>query len=725
MTKILSLSIFITWFLLACTPKSGDKMSGTKPGTTAATTATAGKAPYIPMPTGDVRKAAPKAGDAPRIQIGKAQTFKLDNGLTVIVVENHKLPKVNYRVFVDNDPVLEKDATGYVQLMGELLTKGTKTRSKAQIDEEIDFIGASLASDPNGVTGSCLTKHSAKLLDLMSDVLLRPTFPAEELDKAKRREESNLAQQKDDANAIAGNVASVLRYSKNHPYGEIMTETTLSKVSLDQVKNHYSTFFKPNIAYLVITGDITKDKAEQYAKQYFGQWTRGEAPKADHGLPRAPEKTQVDFVNKPGAVQSVINITYPLELQPGTPDVIRARVANAVLGGYFNSRVNANLREGHGWTYGARTGVTPDQLVGSFNGSASVRNAVTDSSIIEFILEMNRMRTEKVPAAELQVVKNVLAGQFSQSLEEPGTVANFALTSARFGLPADYYEKYLEVLQGVTAEEVQAMAQKYIHPEKAHILVVGNQEDVAERLKQFSPDTTVNHYDVYGNPLKPMSAIVLPTGMTAEKVIDAYLTAIGGKDKINAIKDLQTISEMKTPGPQFAVKTYQQGGNKILVDISMNDSPMSKQIYDGQKAGQVAMGQSQNLTGQELGDLQEQAMFAKEAAYQQGGYKLLLKGGEEVNGSNAYVVEVERPDGKKSTEYYDLKSGLKLREVSPGTGADGQPAMQLVDMSDYQPANGVLLPRLLTVTGLLPVPVKIVVKEVKVNAGVDDALFKF
>ncbi len=699
-------------------------MSGTQSGTTA-TTATTGKAPHIPMPTGDVRKAAPKAGDAPRIQIGKAQTFKLDNGLTVIVVENHKLPKVNYRVFVDNDPVLEKDATGYVQLMGELLTKGTKTRTKSQIDEEIDFIGASLGSDPNGVTGSCLTKHSAKLLDLMSDVLLRPTFPAEELEKAKRREESNLAQQKDDANAIAGNVASVLRYSKNHPYGEIMTETTLAKVSLEQIKSHYNTFFKPNISYLVITGDITKDKAEQYAKQYFGQWTRGEVAKASYDLPRAPEKTQVDFVNKAGAVQSVINITYPIELQPGKPDVIRARVANAVLGGYFNSRVNANLREGHGWTYGARTGVTPDQLVGAFNGSASVRNAVTDSSIIEFIKEMNRMRTEKVPAAELQVVKNVLAGQFSQSLEEPGTVANFALTIARFGLPADYYEKYLEVLQSVTADEVQAMAKKYIQPEKAHILVVGNNEDVAERLKQFSPDATVNLYDVYGNPLKPMSAIVLPAGMTAEKVVDAYIMAIGGKDKINALKDLQTISEMKTPGPQFAVKTYQKGGNKILVDISMNDSPMSKQIYDGQKAGQVAMGQSQNLTGQELGDLKEQAMFAKESAYQKGGYKLMLKGGEDVNGSNAYVVEVERPDGKKSTEYYDMKSGLKLREVSPGTGADGQPAMQMVDMSDYQPANGVLLPRLLTVTGLLPVPVKIVVKEVKVNAGVDDAMFKF
>ena len=722
MQKLFSLTIFTTLLLLACTPKSSDKMSGTL---TKPTTSATGQAPRIPMPTGDVRKAAPKSGEAPRIQIGKAQTFKLDNGLTVIVVENHKLPKVNYRVFVDNDPVLEKDASGYVQLMGELLTKGTKTRTKAQIDEEIDFIGASLSSDPNGVAGSCLTKHSGKLLDLMSDVLLRPTFPAEELDKAKRREESTLAQQKDDANTIAANVAAVLRYGKTHPYGEIMTEATLAKINLEQIKGHYNTFFKPNISYLVVTGDITRDKAEQYAKQYFSSWQRGEVPKLDHGLPRAPEKTQVDFVHKPGAVQSVINITYPVELQPGQPDVIRARLANTVLGGYFNSRVNANLREGHGWTYGARTGLTPDQLVGFFNASASVRNAVTDSSIIEFVKEMNRLRTEKVPTAELQVVKNVLAGQFSQSLEEPGTVANFALTIARFGLPADYYEKYLEVLQNVSAEEVQAMAKKYIQPEKAHIVVVGNNADVAERLKQFAPDATVNLYDVYGNVLKPTSTISVPTGMTAEKVIDTYITAIGGKDKINGIKDLQTTAEMKTPGPLFAVKTYQKGGNKIVVDISMNGNPMSKQVYDGQKAGQVAMGQNQNLVGQELGDLKEQAMFAKEMNYQTGGYKLMLRGAEEINGSNAYVVEVERPDGKKSTEYYDMTSGLKVREVSPGTGADGQPAMQLVDMADYQPVNGVLLPRLLTVTGLLPVPVKIVIQEIKANAGVDDAMFKF
>ncbi len=722
MKKILGLTIFSIALLFACTPKSGDKMSSTDK--TIPVVSATGKAPRIPLPTGDVRLAAPKAGDAPRIQVGKAQTFKLDNGLTVIVVENHKLPKVAYRVFVDNDPILEKDAAGYVTLMGELLTKGTKTRTKAQIDQEIDFIGASLSSDANGVSGSCLSKHSGKLLDLMSDVLINPAFPAEELEKSKRRQESNLAQQKDDANSIAANVAAVVRFSKNHPYGELMTDATLAKINLEQIKGYYGTYFKPNISYLVITGDITRDKAEQYAKQYFNKWQRGDVPKFDSGLPRPPEKTQVDFVNKPGAVQSVINITYPVELQPGTADVIRARVANAVLGGYFNSRVNANLREGHGWTYGARSSLNPDILVGSFNGTASVRNAVTDSSIIEFIKEMNRLHTEKVPAAELQVVKNVLAGQFSQSLEEPGTVANFALTIARFGLPADYYEKYLEVLQSVTAEEVQAMSRKYIRPERAHILVVGNKEEVADRIKQFSADGMVNYYDVFGNPLKAVSAIAVPADMTADKIINAYVDAIGGPAKIATIKDLQTTSEMKTPGPQFAVKTYQKGGNRIAVEISMNGNPMSKQVYDGQKGAQIAMGQSQPVEGQELNDMKEQAMFSKETAYRTGGYKLMLKGAEEVNGANAYVLEVERPDGKKTTEYYDMKSGLKVREVSPGVGADGQPSMQMVEMADYQPVNGVLIPHTLNVTGLLPVPVKIVVKEIKANAGIDDTMFK-
>lgn len=722
-----NLSYFILAFSLlvaSCTPKSGGKVGSTPPPPPTPSTPAVGasKAPQIPLPTGDVRKKSPAPGSAPKVQIGKAETFTLDNGLTVILVENHKLPKVSYRVFVDYDPVLEKEAAGYLDLTGEMISKGTATRTKAQIDAQVDFIGASLFSDANGVSGNSLKKHSEKLLTIMSDVLLNPVFPQEELDKAKKRAESNLASQKDDAGAIAGNVASILRYGKDHPYGEIMTDQTLSKITLDQIKNHYKTYFKPNIAYLVVTGDVTRAEAERQAKQYFGKWAKGDVPKHNYGIPRAPEKTVVDFVHRPGAVQSVINITYPVDLMPGTPDVIRSRVANSLLGGYFNSRLNYNLRESHGWTYGAGSSLNPDKLVGMFNASASVRNAVTDSSIIEFLKEMRRLSEEKVSNDELQVVKNVMAGNFSRSLEEPGTVATFALNTARYKLPADYYEKYLEVLQNVTVEEVQAMSRKYIRPDKAHILVVGNRDDVADRLKQFSSDGKVHYYDAFGNPAKTVNT-TLPEGLTADQVIEDYLNAIGGRGKIATITEMQSNSVMQMRGPSFNLVTYQKNG-KLLVEMSMNGQVMNKQLYDGQTGMQSAMGQVETVDEATKADLKEQAKICKEADYKKEGYKLVLKGMEELDGAVAFVLEVTRPDGKMVTEYYDSKTSLKLREVSMNKGMDGSPTIQTIDIAEYKEINGVKIPHQMTVGGVFPVPFKVTVTEVKVNQGIKDDLFK-
>ncbi len=719
MKKAFFLSILSTVFLLANLSQAVCQKSGTTKVKKHVLTA-----PAIPMPTGDVRKAAPQAGAAPKIQIGKAETFKLDNGLTVIVVENHKLPKVSYRVFVDYDPVLEKDAAGYVDMMGELLGKGTATRSKVQIDEATDFVGASLSSDANGVSGRCLSKHSDKLLALMSDVLLNPSFLQEEFDKSKRRAESALAQSKDDPDAIKGRVSAVLNYGKSHPYGESMTEETLAKINLDLMKNHYRTFFKPNIAYLVVVGDVTRAQAEQQAKKYFGSWVKGTVAEQTYALPAAPEKSQVDFVHKTGAVQSAFSVTYPIDLKPGKPDVIRARVANTILGAYFNSRVNANLREGHGWTYGAGTSIQPDEMVGSFRGGASVRNGVTDSSLVEFLKEMDRMRTERVGEEELQVVKNVLSGEFSRSLEEPGTAAQFALNTARYKLPADYYAKYLEALQNVTVDDVQAMAKKYIRSDRAHIVVVGDRGEVAERLKPFAPPGgQVNFYDTYGNPVAAPSSAV-PAGMTAEKVIEDYINAIGGTAKIAALKDVQSVASMSMGGQQVSIKTWQKGGNKIAIEMAMGANVMSRQVFNGTQGSQISMGQSQPLEGEPLNDMKEQAAFCKEAAYISLGHKLALKGSEDINGSPAYVLEVVRPDGKKVTEYYDIKSSLKVREVSSSTGADGEPATQTIDMTDYKAEGGVMMPHVMTLGGLFPFPVKVTLSEVKVNAGVDETVFK-
>jgi zinc protease len=714
--KILTIAAIV--LLAACAPKTGEKTK------TTASIQETGKAPKIEVPTGNVRQKAPKAGTAPALQIGKAETFQLDNGLKVILVENHKLPRIACRIFVDYNPATEKDAAGYVDLMGELLSKGTTKRTKDQIDEEVDFIGANLSTGPNSVNASGLSKHTDKLMDIMSDVLLNPAFSAEEFDKEVKRMESNLVSQKDNANAIIGNVGARLRYGKSHPYGEFTTVSTLKKTTIDLAKNHYETYFKPNISYLVITGDISKSKAEQYAKKYFGKWEKGDAPKAVYAMPRAPEKTQVDFVHKPGAVQSVINITYPVELMPGTEEAIRARLMNTILGGYFNSRVNANLREGHGWTYGARTNLTPDELIGSFTAAAPVRNAVTDSSIIEFMKEMERMRNEKVPAAELQVAKNVLTGQFSRSLEQPGTLADFALNAARYNLPADYYETYLAKLNSTTADDILNIAKKFIQPGKAHIVVVGNRDDVADRLKQFSPEGKINFWTSEGEPAKQINS-ALPPGITAQQVINDYITAIGGTEKINAIKDLQSTVSMKTRGMEITIKEIKKDGNKLSQEMLMAGQSMGKTVLNGDKAVQSGQGGAmRNVEGAELLELKEQAMAFKEIAYLTTGYTITLKGIEEINGKSAYLIEIIHPGGSKSSDYYDVTSSLKLREVSTAKGPDGSDTTVTNDFDDYKAINGVKFPHSNTTTGIFPVPMKALVSEIKVNAGVEEATFE-
>lgn len=699
----------------ACSPKTGEKSKAGAPS---------GTAPKITIPSGDVRKNAPKPGDAPTIQIGKAETFELDNGLKVILVENHKLPQVSFRLFVDYQPVLQRDAAGYTNLMGDLLTKGTATRTKAQIDNEVDFIGASLSANPNGINASCLSKHTEKVLDLVSDVLLNPSFPQEEFDKAKKRVESGLASQKTDANAIASNVGARLRFGKLHPYGEFTTEETLKNIKLEQIKKHYETYFKPNISYLVITGDISKSKAEQYAKKYFGKWQKGEVPKSMYVVPNAPDSTVVDFVHKPGAVQSVINITYPVELMPGTDEAIYGRVMNTLLGGYFNSRVNANLRELHGWTYGARTNLRADEIIGSFTASASVRNAVTDSSVIEFLKEMDLLRTKKVPNSELTIVKNVLTGQFSRSLEEPGTVADFALTTARFNLPADYYQNYLTKLNAVTPEQLMATSQKFIKIKRAHILVVGNRDEVADRLKQFSSTGKINYYETNGEPAKNINTN-LPPGMDGKKVIGDYLTAIGGADKVAAVKDVQSTVTMQSRGMAITLQQAQKKGNKLVMEMLMSGQSMGKTILNGDKAIQTGQGGAKrDITGTELDDLKEQSNPFKELEYLNGGYQLQLKGIEEINGKSAYLVEITHPNGSKKSEYYEVATSLKLREITQDKGADGSPTTVINDFDDYKAVSGIKFPHASTTTGVFPMPMNIKVSEIKVNAGIDDALFE-
>lgn len=670
----------------------------------------------------DFRKAAPAAGPAPKIQLGTYQEFTLVNGLKCIVVENHKLPRVSFQISLELPMIKEGDYAGAADMAGQLLKTGTKTKTKAQIDEAVDFIGANLSTSASGVSGSSLSRHKDKMLAIMSDVLLNPSFPQAEFDKLKKQTLSGLAQAKDDPNAIADNVSQVVRFGKNHPYGELTTETTVEKITLDRAKQFYQTYFKPNISYLVIVGDIKPAEAKVLAEKYFGKWVKGTVAKQNYEKPVKPQGAKVDFVNKTGAVQSVVNITYPLEINQSNPDYIKASVANTLLGGYFSSRLNANIREDKGYSYGVNSQFSPDKEIGYFEAGGSVRNEVTDSAVVEFLKEMNRLSDEKVDATELTMVKNVMTGSFARGLEQPGTIARFALNIARYNLPKDYYATYLQKLSQVTADDIQAAAKKYITPANAHIVIVGDKSAVAERLKPFSTGNEVDFYDPYGNKIQITTSAVA-ADMTAQKVIDRYIEVIGGKDKLAAIKDITMKMTAPIQGMSLEIISKQKAPNKLVVSTMMNGAVMMEQKFDGTNGVVSQMGQKQKLEGKDAEDMKGQAVLFAESQYQTMGYKLALKGIEQVEGKNAYQVEVTAPSGGKSTEFYDVTTGFKIREVE--TSGEGANAVTTInDYDDYKEVSGVKFPHKITLTGAAPFAISSTVNSIEINKGIEDAAFK-
>ena len=673
----------------------------------------------------DFRRKAPQPGPAPRIEMGKYEQFTLDNGLQVIVVENNKLPRVSFQLLVDAPPMKEGQFAGAASLAGDMLMRGTTTRTKAQIDQSIDFIGARFSTSQGGMFGSCLSRHQDKLLEIMSDVLLNPAFAEEEFEKVKQQRLSGLAYQQDNADFIAGNVAQVLRFGNDHPYGEIATERTLDNTNLDRCKDYYSKYFKPNISYLAIVGDIKLDEAKKAAEKYFGTWERGEVGTGFFKRPEAPAQAQVNFVDKPGAVQSIIRITYPLNLKPGSEDAILANLVNTILGdgGLLGSRLNGNIREDKGYSYGVNSTLATDKYVGYFSAGGSVRNEVTDSAVTEFLYEMNRLREEPVADQELDGIKNFIFGKFARALEQPQTVATFALNAARYKLPEDFYATYLEKTAALTAADLMKGAQRFLLPNRAHIIVVGNKGEVADKLARFSPEGKVLFYDYEGNPIKEVAAELLQ-GVNASEVIDKYLLAIGGRERLEKVQDLTINMTTSLQGMELAMTMQRKAPNKLLMNVSMGGMVMNSTRFDGEKGVVSAMGQEQQMEGEALEAAKQQAALFPEMLYGQEGYELTMAGVESVNGSDAYRIDLVHASGNKSSEYFDLKTGLKVKSVSTQKTPDGNEITATNEFTDYREVDGILIPHQMKAIGMGPMPLVLKVESVEVNKGLDDGIFK-
>jgi predicted Zn-dependent peptidase len=670
--------------------------------------------PIVSMAQVD-RTKAPKPAAAPVIKIGQPATIVLPNGLKVFVVQNSKLPRVTASLTIDTDGIIEGEKTGISQMAGSLMRRGTATLTKEKLDEEIDFLGASVNTSAFSASASSLKNNFSRVFALMSEVVLRPSLPSSELEKIRKQQLSGLQAAKDDPNSIADNVANRLVYGKNHPYGDIETEQTLNNVKLDDIKRFFATHWIPNNAYLVFVGDITRDEAKALAIKHFSGWRRGTAVKPTFPTPQPPAKTYVAIVDRPASVQSVITFITPVSLKPGAPEAIPASVMNNILGVGSSGRLFQNLREKHGFTYGAYSNLKSDRLIGAFSAEASVRNEKTDSAIGEFLGEFKAISTKATPDSDVVNMKNFLSGQFARSLENPATIANFALNIARYNLPADYYQNYLKNLGTVNPRIVQTIAAKYVNPNQMHIIVVGNAKQIAPGLEKYGE---VKYFDVYGNETAaPAAAKKIDAGVSAESVMQKAIAAYGTPEAVSAVKDIDLAGEANVMGNtlQLRQKAVLPGAYSFV--ISAGPMVIQKKLVKDGKYSLSEQGQDKEADAEDKEEMDEEgAFFSESFMMKKGGYKFDATGIEQVNGKDAYVVVVKTPAGRNFTNYYDVASGLKVRsEQEEDAGPAGKVKINMY-YSDYKPFNGVQVPTTM-VLDQGPLKIEMTFKEVKINSG--------
>lgn len=668
------------------------------------------------------RSKQPKPGPAPKIQLEEPAEFELKNGIKVLVVENNKLPRVSYSLTIDNKPIAEGDKAGVSDIIGAMLGNGTTNIPKDEFNEEIDFLGASLGFGSQNAFASSLSKYSERIIELMADAAINPLLTEEEFQKEKDKLLEGLKADAKSVDAAAGRVGTALSYGSNHPYGEFVTEETVNNVTFQDVLSHYEKYFNPNKAYLVVVGDIDVATAKKQIKKYFGKWEKSTVIDAKVPQPQANvQYTQINFVDMPNAVQSNISLTNNVDLKISDDDYYSVLIANKILGGGFNSYLNMNLREEHGYTYGARSNVGTSRYgVSRFTAGAAVRNMVTDSAVVETLKEINRIKTEPVTDEALANAKAKYVGDFVLALERPQTIANYALNIKLNDLPKDFYAKYLENINKVTAEDVQRVANKYFKTENARIIVVGKGSEVIENLEKTG--IPIKYFDKYANPTeKPVFSKPLPEGLSAETVVKNYVEAIGGEDNLKNVNTILMNAEMTIPGAPFKPNAVikQMSPNKFSMEVVAEGmGTLMKQNFDGENGYMEQQGRKIPMDDATLSSRKSTKGLFDELYMESG--TLDLESLTTIDGSDVYKIVVTKDD-KSSYRYYDVETGLLLR-TEETTEAQGQTMTTVTDYSNYKDVNGVMMPFTMKVT-TGPQSFVFETKDAKINEGVSDADF--
>ncbi|HEY3874441.1 MAG TPA: pitrilysin family protein [Candidatus Kapabacteria bacterium] len=443
------------------------------------------------------RSIPPKPGPAPKVSFPPFEGAAIGNGLDVWTVENHEQPIVSISLYLRGGASCDpRHREGLASSVAELMTKGTLSRTAVQIAEEIDFVGGSLSAssswDTITLNVSVLSKYLNIAIDLLSDVVTNATYPEEELDRLRIQRLAGLTQAKADAGYLADLAFSTLVFP-NHPYGHrsMGTERSIEEMTRAEVQSFAKEFVTPANGFVVAAGDIVPDAFRKLLEQNLSKWNGAARKTVVLDNADLSARRHVGLIHREGAVQSALRVGH-IGIPRNTPDFIPVSAMNVLLGGYFNSRINLNLREKNGFTYGARSAFDCRMAAGPFLVSTEVRTEVTIRAVEEIISELTRLTVEMVPEEELRMVKNYMIGNFPLQLETPQQVAGRVASMVLYGLERDYWDTYREKLSAITSVDLYQVAREYLHPNELTIAASGNLDALEAGMGEFGALQVLN-----------------------------------------------------------------------------------------------------------------------------------------------------------------------------------------------------------------------------------------
>ncbi len=448
---------------------------------------------------------APVNKEVLKVKLPKPYETRLSNGLQVLVLEDHRLPIFNMQMIILSGGLADPaEQLGVAQYTAALLREGTKTRNSREIAEEVDRLGATLSaaagltSLTSTVSASGLIDNFDQIMELFADVILNPSFPADEFDKYRTRQIAQLRLQRSQPFFLASEMFSKVIYG-SHPASRIaLTVEEHQRITPEKLRQFHATYYRPNNAIFAIVGDVKPAEIVAKLEKVFGSWQRGEVPQVS--IPKVNETgpSKIYLIDRPGSVQTNL-VLGNLSIERTDPDYFALQAMNQVLGGGASARLFLNLREDKGYTYGAYSRVSSAKYRGTFQANTEVRTEVTKGSMDELLYELKRIREEKVPPDEFDRAKRTIVGSFALQLEFPESVLQNVITQKLYGLPDDYWDTYPQKVSAVTQEDVQRVARKYLDLDRLQVVAVGDAKQIAEVLKKYGP---VEIYDAEGKLLK-------------------------------------------------------------------------------------------------------------------------------------------------------------------------------------------------------------------------------